>query len=260
MSTEDGLSQNSVFSMTQDTSGFMWFGTDYGLNRFDGYKFVNYFNDPQNSTSLSNNTVNALHSSISGGIWVGTNGGGLNYFDPQTQSFTVYLSLPDTPTSLSNNYVTAVLEDSSGKVWVGTENGLNLLDPESQRFIRHFKSDQLMDDHIICLHEYPAGTIWIGTKTGYLVKYDSFDNSFTSVKPDIFKPNQDQNNMITDISSDGKGFLWLSMFLDGVYRYQIDSDILNRFGMAYTDPDMVSVYAPFAIEADPDGNIWIGSV
>jgi len=246
--------------MTQDTSGFMWFGTDYGLNRFDGYKFVNYFNDPQNSTSLSNNTVNALHSSISGGIWVGTNGGGLNYFDPQTQSFTDYLSLPDTPTSLSNNYVTAVLEDSSGKVWVGTENGLNLLDPESQSFIRHFKSDQLMDDHITCLYEYPAGTIWIGTKTGYLVKYDSFDNSFTSVKPDIFKPNQDQNNMITDISSDGKGFLWLSMFLDGVYRYQIDSDILNRFGMAYTDPDMVSVYAPFAIEADPDGNIWIGSV
>ncbi|MBC8193869.1 MAG: hypothetical protein H8E18_15895 [FCB group bacterium] len=260
MSTEDGLSQNSVFSITQDTSGFMWFGTDYGLNRFDGYKFVNYFNDPEDSTSLSNNSVMALHSSNSGGIWVGTNGGGLNYFDPLTQTFLVYLNRPDTPTSLSNNHVTAVLEASSGKVWVGTENGLNLFEPESQRFTRYFKSDQIPDDHITCLHEYPAGTIWIGTKSGYLVKYDTFEDSFTSVKPDIFKPNQDENNIITDISSDGKGFLWLSMFLDGVYSYQIDSDILNRFGMAYTDPDMVSVYAPFAIEADPHGNIWIGSV
>jgi len=73
-STKEGLSQNTVYCFTQDNSGFIWIGTNHGLNRYDGHNFVKYFHDPQDSLSLSNNTITALENSKDGGIWVGTDG------------------------------------------------------------------------------------------------------------------------------------------------------------------------------------------
>ncbi len=82
LSVEQGLSQSTVFSILEDSRGFMWFGTRTGgLNRYNGYEFTAFKNNPQNKNSLSSNEVISLYEDFSGTLWVGTRNGGLNRFD-----------------------------------------------------------------------------------------------------------------------------------------------------------------------------------
>ncbi|MEM9529270.1 MAG: two-component regulator propeller domain-containing protein, partial [Bacteroidota bacterium] len=85
--SEDGLSENHVNCIHQDASGFMWFGTFDGLNRFDGYEVVTYKPDPNNEASISGLLIYTLTGDRDGNIWVGTTGTGLNRFDPNTETF-----------------------------------------------------------------------------------------------------------------------------------------------------------------------------
>jgi len=85
---EDGLSQSTIFASLQDGKGYMWFATRSGLNRYDGYKFNLYFNDPKDSTSLSDDGTNSLYEDKNGNLWIGTIYGNINKFDPTTETFT----------------------------------------------------------------------------------------------------------------------------------------------------------------------------
>ena len=129
LSQEDGLSQNAGLAFLQDSRGFVWIGTQDGLNRYDGHTFTVYKNDPDNPTSLSYNSINALMEDRDGNIWIGTWGGGLNRFDPRTQQFTRFQHDPNNPISVSNDNVTSLQQDTAGTIWVGTLGGLDRLDP-----------------------------------------------------------------------------------------------------------------------------------
>ena len=113
ISLEEGLPQASVNAMIQDRLGFMWFGTQEGLNRFNGYEFDVFTHNPDDPHSISHDTVRSILEDRNGVLWVGT-ADGLNRFDPADGSFTRYLSDPDDPRSLSNERVRAILEDRSG--------------------------------------------------------------------------------------------------------------------------------------------------
>src|SRR5215475_3209540 len=114
---EQGLSDQRVQAIVQDRAGFMWFGTNNGLNRFDGYTIVAYRHDPTNPHSLSGNLVEDLYEDRSGTMWVGTRSG-LNAFDRRTERFTRYRNDPANPHSLSDNTVIAIHEDRSGVLWL----------------------------------------------------------------------------------------------------------------------------------------------
>src|SRR4051794_29079206 len=83
LSTDAGLSHSNVTSILQDSRGFMWFGTEDGLNKYDGYKFIVYKNDPQKNNSLNNNHVNDIIEDNNGDLWIATSEGGLNKYDRQ---------------------------------------------------------------------------------------------------------------------------------------------------------------------------------
>lgn len=120
---DDGLSQNAVLAVLQDRQGFLWFGTQDGLNRYDGYDFVVYKNDPDDANSLSLNSILALHEDQDGTLWIGTWGGGLNHFDPQSNLWLRYRHDDADPASLCGDTVTALLDDGAGTLWVGTNEG-----------------------------------------------------------------------------------------------------------------------------------------
>src|SRR5262245_8961426 len=139
---EQGLSDQRVQAIVQDRVGFMWFGTNNGLNRYDGYNVVAYRHDPTNPHRLSGNFVEALYEDRSGTLWVGT-WSGLNAFDRRTERFTRYRHDPANPHSLSGNTVKAIYEDRSGVLWLGTAGGLNRFDRATETFIayRHDPAD-----------------------------------------------------------------------------------------------------------------------
>ena len=97
LTIEDGLSQSSVDALAQDHSGFLWVGTEDGLNRYDGYTFKKYRNDPEDPGSISNNNICVSSWTVTGHLWVGTYSGGLNRYDPATETFTRFVHDPADP-------------------------------------------------------------------------------------------------------------------------------------------------------------------
>ena len=134
---EDGLSQSTVETIVQDKMGFMWFGTEDGLNRFDGYQFKIYKHDPDDPYSISNNNIWCLFVDRSGYLWAGTYTGGLNRFDPKTGLFDRFLHNPSDSNSISSNKIRSITEDQQGNLCIGTrDGGLNRMDQNAQRFQR----------------------------------------------------------------------------------------------------------------------------
>ncbi|MCJ8267817.1 MAG: hypothetical protein MJK04_00265 [Psychrosphaera sp.] len=112
LSIEDGLSQNTVFSILQDSQGYIWFGTADGLNRYDGYTFKVFRHNPQDVGTISNNFITSLYKDSKGRLWVGTWGGGLNRFDADTQRFIQFKHDVSNPKSISNDSILSIFEAS----------------------------------------------------------------------------------------------------------------------------------------------------
>jgi hypothetical protein len=158
LSTAQGLSQNSVRCIYQDRYGFMWFGTEDGLNRYDGYQFTIFRPDPKDPSAISNQCISQIVESHDPSvIWIGTNRGGVNRLDLRTGKFTQFRHTPDDPNSIPNDRVETLCEDSRGTLWVGTPFGLSRLNRGASDFVnyRHIPGDQtsLPDDYITAILE-----------------------------------------------------------------------------------------------------------
>jgi signal transduction histidine kinase/ligand-binding sensor domain-containing protein len=170
ITTEQGLSQNTVRVITQDVYGFLWIGTDYGLNRFDGDEFIVSKHDPDNPNSISDNHIWAIHEDSRNNLWVGTDNG-LNLYDRKRNSFLRFFHDESDPWSLSSNRIRAILEDSEGNIWIGTwGGGLDRFDQQSGEFI-HYRADEtsigrISDNYIRAIYEDSRGFLWVGTSNG----------------------------------------------------------------------------------------------
>ena len=168
ISIEEGLSQSTVFFILQDSQGFMWFGTEDGLNKYDGYDFTIYRHDPENPSSLSGNWITALVEDDLGRLWIGTSDGGLSRFDRTLDYFIHYRNDPQDPDSLSDDNVTAIYQDLEGVLWIGTGGGgLDRFDQENERFVhyQHNPDDpnSLSSNAVTAIYGDREGILWIGT-------------------------------------------------------------------------------------------------
>ncbi len=136
ISLEEGLSQSTVQAIVQDAQGFMWFGTQDGLNRYDGYSIKIYKHDQSDPNSVSDNSIWSLLADSNGNLWIGTEKGGLDKFVSAENKFYQYKSTDNNSKTISDNYVTSIFEDSYNNIWVGTNNGLNLLNKKQGTFTR----------------------------------------------------------------------------------------------------------------------------
>lgn len=195
ISVNQGLSQSSGRVVFQDKKGFMWFGTQDGLNRYDGYNFKLFEYDPLDENSLSDNFILSCYEEKSGIIWIGTSGGGLNRFDPDNAEFIRFKNEPYKPGSLSNDFVNCIYEDKLGTLWIGTNYGLNkLVLNKSEKFdleqitfeVFIIDSANVMLNGVSSVLEDSNGDLWVGTLGNGLVKFDRTLNKFDKI---IYKPN-----------------------------------------------------------------------
>src|SRR5690606_21391249 len=124
LSVKQGLSQGNVWDIYQDHLGFIWVATEDGLNMYDGYTFTIFRNNPEDSTSLTNNNIDCIVEDKLGNLWIATQDG-LNYYNRQNNNFERFVHDANDPSSLSNNDINYVYIDSKENVWVSTNGGLN---------------------------------------------------------------------------------------------------------------------------------------
>jgi serine phosphatase RsbU (regulator of sigma subunit)/ligand-binding sensor domain-containing protein len=186
LSTKDGLSHKHIHCVIEDSYGFLWVGTDDGLNRYDGYEFIVYKNDFGYTSSLSSPVITVLTEDKNGNIWVGTPNG-LNLYQRHTDSFVRFNHDPENEYSISNNGIDALLIDSknSNYVWIGTNGGgLNLFDIDLQRFysINHNpeNNNSLGGDNVQALFQDSFGDFWIGVGNSGLDKINLSEIPITS--------------------------------------------------------------------------------
>jgi two-component system, sensor histidine kinase ChiS len=268
ISIEQGLSQSTVYALLQDNDGFMWFGTQDGLNRYDGYMVTVFKHNPDDSNSLSDNTIWSLLSDSRGNLWIGTMRGGLNCYNLHENKFTHYKYDENDSSTISENDVTSLYEDSKGNIWAGTRSkGLNRLNTSTGKVTRYKYSEKnkssISNNAIRTICEDNKGNLWIATGRG-LSKL-SFDNNVREVSVPVFERyynfmqegGDNSANNIRVLYTDKRGVLWVGTWGSGLYIFDSNSSRLTS--VETKKENGISAEFISAIYEDSDDNLWIST-
>ncbi len=246
LSTDEGLSQTKVFQTVQDEQGFMWFGTQYGLNRYDGYNFKLFVHDPRNPNSLSGVQVQALFKDRDGALWVGCDQF-LNKFNRANETFTRY-PVP---------FVTHISQDSAGTLWLATVKGLYSLNPATGtiRQYSHNPNDpsSLSNDHVKSTGEDKEGRFWVAT-IGYL---DEFDRRAGKVTRNIPIPGAPAG---FGFYEDRFGVLWI--FHDSPNALSVfdrKTNTLTSYSLHELEPSATALTVIMSMTEDRNGTLWLAT-
>lgn len=266
ISIEEGLSQSSIFSILQDKRGFLWFGTQDGLNKYDGYKFTVFKHNPADSLSISDNWITSLCEDHNGDIWIGTSGGGLNRFNTVTEQFHYYMHKENDQMSQEYGHIQAVLEDNEHNIWIGTDGGgLSKLDLNTGKFTDFLHDDNndssISNNRIQTLLEDKNGNLWIGTVEGglSLLKKKSREegvfNNFRHLQKD---PSSLSSNRILSLFEDSSGKIWIGTDA-GLNLYDPVNNQFYRFKNNPNNDYSLSNNVIYTIYEDINNTLWIGT-
>ena len=262
LSNKNGLSSNIVWSVLQDSNGFVWIGTVDGLNRFDGVEFKVYKHDVNDPNSLGDNSAQVIIEDRLKNLWIGSWGGGLSKFNPETEQFTRYQHDPSDPGSISSNRVQAIYEDHDGVIWVGTAEGLNKLDVVTATFTLFNNApnnpNSLSHNNIQALYEDQTGALWIGTNGGGLNRFERGTGLFTHFKHDQADPTSLSNDRVWSIYEDRSGDLWIGTVGGGLNQYNQNTGEFIAYQHDPADPNSLSSNNILSIVEDPKGVLWVG--
>ncbi len=264
LSVDDGLSQETVNAVLQDSQGLLWFGTQDGLNRYDGYDFKVFGHDPQDSTSLATGWIWSLLEDTAGNIWVGTEGGGLHRFLPDRNAFERFVNNPSDPFSLSHDSVRVIFEDRAGLLWIGTDGGgLNRFDAGTRTFTRfaHDPSNpgSLSHDRVRAITEGSQGALWIGTDGGGINIFDSETNTFAHLRHRADAPFGLSDDRVRAIRETGDGTIWVGTYENGVDRFDPDTGHFSHFTQATAGPAPLISERVRDLFEDSTGVLWVAT-
>ena len=237
LSLREGLSQSHVYCIIQDSQGFIWFGTQDGLNRFDGYHFKVY------KKELSNNQINCLALDKDKNLWIGTDNG-LNKYDYRQNSFVSYLP---NDSKLLDKKISALLVDNNNNLWIGTPKGLNKIALTNNKQDIKFETPAILKDQSInCIYEDLSGFVWVGTQEA-LFKSNKNASQFQQSSLD-----KTQGISIKSIFQPSKGRYWVGTS-KGILK--VNGTIVEKVKLGTTESSLVVN----SIQSDSNGGLWLGT-
>ena len=291
LSTAQGLSQTRALQIVEDNQGFTWFGTQYGLNRYDGYNFRTFVNDPNDPNSLSGSVVSSLFKDRTGVLWIGcseflnrfdlatetfhrypiplvlhisedsagllwlSTGQGLFSLDPGTAHIEKYVHDPHAPRTLSSNDVKSSLEDKAGNFWVITGEGLDEFDRRMGIVTLHVALKLTARE--AGLYEDRLGVLWINYVTGNGIA--TFDRKTRTLTRYSFNFEEQPGTALTGVSAileDKTGDLWFATMNNGLLKLDPQRQQFVRYSNDQTDPESLPRDGILNLCQDRTGYIW----
>ncbi len=284
---EDGLSQSTILCMLQDKKGFLWFGTANGLNRYDGYNFTVFTNDPADSTTISDNGILSLFEDKDGNIWIGTVEGVLNKYNRKSGIFSRYYFTNllktdadpderyyDFPLPFSRNNeksITSIAQDKNGFLWIGTwGKGLVKLDISKNKY-EHFHYNEkdpngFRSNRVKAIIADENNIIWVATLGGGLYKITVGEKTLITHYPQNNNAWSLSDDKIASLMKDRKGNLWIGTYGSGLNK--LSNQYLNfspekarfeKFENHSNNPNSLSSNFVMTIVQDKVGAIWLGT-
>ncbi len=260
---ENGLSNNTINCVFQDKKGFIWIGTNNGLNKFDGYIFTNYHSNPPDSTSLSNDIIVCITEDASETLWIATKGGGINKFDRNTGKFFSYKNNKSDPNSISENTITSLCCDETGNIWIGTQNsGLNKYDINKKKFenYRHNPADisSICSDTINTITYIGNSRLLIGTPGG--LNYFDFKNNITKSYKNSDEDNTSlYNNNVRVIFHDNLNQIWIGTSGNGLQKFDISTQTFITYEILNPNINLKSPFSINCITEDKENRLLIAT-
>ncbi len=248
LSIKDGLAGNNVLDIIQDTIGFMWFATDNGLSRYDGYGFVTYRNIKDDSSSISNNLVTSLEIDNLGNLWAGTENG-LNLFNRATETFTSFYK-GDGKFSLNDNHVKALFADKQDNLWIETAGGVLHKLVISTLELTKYKHEKPHQPYYRyhSIYEDSESNLWIGGRGIPIMVFNRAKEEFIYYLADPNNPNKKRDNDIACYFEDSNHNFYVSA-TDGIY-------LMDRETLSFKK---IFKSSTFSIIEDRNGTVWAGS-
>ena len=261
------LNLTNIYCMLAGKNGDIWLGTEgsgaYKINVGGNPTYENYVPERGIDKSLSSRTVLSLLEDRDRRIWLGTENGGLCYYNSVTNGFERYTSDSGDPGSLSSNSIWSLFEDKTGRFWVGTFNqGVDTYDPYEGRFglVQQIAGNaQGLSNNAVSAFAFVENKLWIGTDGGGVNVWDRETGKFK-----IFKNNTQDNgsigsNAVLAIFEDSRGDLWLGTWAGGLNRFNSRTQTFRKYFNDPNNPKSLSSNNVFDIKEDRRGNLWIGT-
>ncbi|MEP6389168.1 MAG: two-component regulator propeller domain-containing protein [Halioglobus sp.] len=255
------LTSQSISSTFQDSEGQLWFLSQEGLNRYNGWELENYRYSLTNADSISSDEVTGITEDKNGIIWVSTIGGGLNSYDRIKNSFRQFpLDIGSNRSPLSPD-IHSLFTDSEGLIWIGYENAFSSLDPRSNEFV-HYVPDSLDIENLGVVNDFAEsedGIIWAAALGGGLIRIDKLGRSISLLRNDKTDESSIASNELTSVEVDSEGNVWVGTFESGVSVLSASDGLFINFRYDGTDLNSLSSDKVYDIHLDSHETIWIAT-
>jgi signal transduction histidine kinase/ligand-binding sensor domain-containing protein/AraC-like DNA-binding protein len=253
LNKKDGLAQSSVFTLAQDSLGYLWFGTRGGLNKYDGYRFSVY--NRELAAGPSGNDVRTLYvDPLAKNLWVGSLSS-LSRYDTETDQFEAYRNERGNENSLTGGVIRCIYRDRSGRLWVGTSLGLNLFDEATNTFQRYYPGEagaEIPVNNVTFITENSAGALLIGTGRGLFQLGEAAGTRFRMITEVGRTP-------LTSNQWDKSGSLWIGTFQEGILRWNPNTGAVARFSHDEAVPTSLSNNNVRTLKVNDAGDLWVGT-
>lgn len=238
----------------------MWFGTEDGLNKYDGYRFTIYRNKLSDKKSIAGNSITVLYEDKAGNLWIGTKEG-LSRYNRISNTFINYYADPTDPNTLSNSSINAICEDNDGNMWIGTFINLNLLNPKTNKIVRYIadnKPGSLSNTRVTNILKDSRNRLWIGTNNG-LNLYNAKTGKFKTYYHNDLDKNTIASSYVKVMADAGDGNLLIGTNDAGLDIFNTNTGVFKHHLANKGDTSSISHNNIHAIAVTSAGNFWIGT-